>query len=104
MLGSKLLDLSLDYNKKKDLKKVKDEDLENAKKVVKSYEDSKKKFGDDFDVSKWAESWKNLSDEQIQVFDNLEVGDDILEKFLNSMGQTTEETKSFGEILKGSVT
>lgn len=103
MLGSKLLDLSLDYNKKKDLKKIKDEDLEDAKKVVKSYEDSKKKFDDDFDVSKWAKSWENLSEEQIQVFDNLEVGDDILENFLNSMGQTAEETKSFGAILKDSV-
>lgn len=103
MLGSKLLDLSSDYNKKKDLKKVEGKELEKAKKVVKSYEDSKKKFGDDFDVSKWAESWKNLSDEQIQVFDNLEVGDDILENFLNSMGQTTQETKSFGAILKDSV-
>ena len=103
MLGSKLLDLSLDYNKKKDFTKIEGKDLKDAKDVVKSYENSKKKFGDDFDVSKWAESWKNLSDEQIQVFDNLEVGDDILEKFLNSMGQTTEETKSFGAILKDSV-
>lgn len=103
MLGSKLLDLSLDYNKKKDFTKIEGKDLKDAKDVVKSYENSKKKFGDDFDVSKWAESWKNLSDEQIQVFDNLEVGDDILENFLNSMGQTAEETKSFGAILKDSV-
>lgn len=103
MLGSKLLDLSLDYNKKKDFAKIEGKDLKDAKDVVKSYKDSKKKFGDDFDVSKWAESWKNLSDEQIQVFDNLEVGDDILEKFLNSMGQTAEESKSFGAILKDSV-
>ncbi len=104
MFGNKLLNLCSDYNNRKDFTQATENKLNFAKNVIGSYEDSKKKFGDDFDVSKWAKSWKNLSDEQIQVFDNLEVGDDILENFLNSMGQTAEESKSFGEILKGSVT
>lgn len=95
MLGNNLIKFGKSIFGKQYSKASKD-DLKYYSKIIKSYENRKKQFGDKFDVSKWASTWSELDDNAIKFFSNIKDGDNIMEGLANSMGKTTKAVTSSG--------